>query len=35
VRFLLDYSNIQVNRANAPTADISANTIALRSQIAL
>ena len=35
VRFLLDYSNIQVNRASAPTTDISANTIALRSQIAL
>jgi len=35
VRFLLDYNNIQVNHANAPAMDISANAIALRSQIAL
>jgi len=35
VRFLLDYSNIQVNHANAPGSDISANAIGLRSQIAL
>jgi len=35
VRFLLDYSNIQVNHANAPGGDISANAIGLRSQIAL
>jgi phosphate-selective porin OprO/OprP len=34
VRFLLDYSNIQVNHANAPGNDISANAIGLRSQIA-
>ena len=35
VRFLLDYNNIQVSHANAPAGDISANAIALRSQIAL
>lgn len=35
VRFLLDYSNIQVNHANALGNDISANAIGLRSQIAL
>jgi len=35
VRFMLDYSNIQVNHANAPGNDISANAIGLRSQIAL
>jgi phosphate-selective porin OprO/OprP len=34
VRFLLDYNNIQVGHANAQAADISANAIALRSQIA-
>jgi len=35
VRFMLDYDNIQVNHANAPGNDISANAIGLRSQIAL
>jgi phosphate-selective porin OprO/OprP len=35
VRFMLDYNNIQVNHANAPGNDISANAIGLRSQIAL
>jgi len=35
IRFMLDYSNIQVNHANAPATDISANAVALRSQIAL
>jgi phosphate-selective porin OprO/OprP len=35
VRFLLDYNNIHVSHANAPANDISANAIALRSQIAL
>ena len=34
LRFMLDYDNIQVNHANAPGNDISANAIALRSQIA-
>ena len=34
VRFLLDYNNIRVSHANAPASDISANAIALRSQIA-
>jgi len=34
VRFMLDYDNIQVNHANAPGNDISANAIGLRSQIA-
>lgn len=34
VRFLLDYNNIHVSHANAPGNDISANAIALRSQIA-
>jgi phosphate-selective porin OprO/OprP len=35
VRFLLDYNNVQVSHANTPANDISANAIALRSQIAL
>jgi len=35
VRFLLDYSNIQVNHASARGAEVSANAIGLRSQIAL
>jgi phosphate-selective porin OprO/OprP len=34
IRFMLDYDNIQVNHTNAPATDISANAIALRSQIA-
>jgi phosphate-selective porin OprO/OprP len=34
VRFLLDYNNIRVSHANVPANDISANAIALRSQIA-
>jgi phosphate-selective porin OprO/OprP len=34
VRFMLDYENIQVSHANAPVNDISADAIALRSQIA-
>jgi len=33
LRFALDYDNLQVNHVNAPTSDISANAIALRSQI--
>jgi phosphate-selective porin OprO/OprP len=35
LRFALDYSNIAVSHAGAPANDISANAIALRSQIAL
>ncbi len=35
IRFSLDYDNIQVNHINAPATDISANAIALRSQISL
>jgi phosphate-selective porin OprO/OprP len=35
IRFSLDYDNIQVNHVNAPGTDISANAIALRSQISL
>lgn len=35
IRFLLDYDNIHIRHGNAPTTDISANAIALRSQIAL
>ncbi len=35
IRFALDYDNISVNHANAPATDISANAIALRSQMAL
>lgn len=35
VRFLLDYNNIRVSHTNASGNDISANAIALRSQIAL
>jgi phosphate-selective porin OprO/OprP len=34
VRFLLDYNNIRVSHSNAPGNDISANAVALRSQIA-
>jgi phosphate-selective porin OprO/OprP len=33
IKFQLDYDNISVNHANAPANDISANVIALRSQI--
>lgn len=33
IRFALDYDNIQVNHINAPATDISAQAIALRSQI--
>jgi len=33
LRFALDYDNISVNHINAPANDISANAIALRSQI--
>jgi phosphate-selective porin len=35
LRFALEYDNISVNHANAPATDISANAIALRSQISL
>ena len=35
IRFALNYDNIQVNHINAPATDISANAIALRSQISL
>ena len=35
LRFALDYSNISVSHAGAPANDISANAIALRSQILL
>ena len=35
IRFALDYDNIQVNHVNAPANDISANAIALRTQISL
>ncbi len=35
IRFALDYSNIAVSHAGAPANDISANAIALRSQISL
>jgi phosphate-selective porin OprO/OprP len=35
IRFSLDYDNISVNHINAPATDISANAIALRSQISL
>ena len=34
VRFMLDYNNIQISHTNVPVNDISANAIALRSQIA-
>ena len=35
IRFELDYDNIQVNHINLPANDISANAIALRTQISL
>lgn len=35
IKFQLDYENLQVNHGNAPANDISANVIALRSQIQL
>lgn len=35
LRFMLDYSRLQVNHIEAPGNDISANAIGLRSQIAL
>jgi len=35
LRFALDYDNISVNHVNAPSTDISASAIALRSQISL
>lgn len=35
LRFALDYSNIQVNHVNSAASDISANAIALRSQVSL
>jgi phosphate-selective porin OprO/OprP len=35
IRFALDYDNIQVNHVNAPTTDITAQAITLRSQISL
>lgn len=33
LKFQLNYDNIQINRVNAPANDISANAIAIRSQI--
>jgi phosphate-selective porin OprO/OprP len=35
LRFMLNYDNIQVNHVEAPAGDISANAVALRSQISL
>ena len=35
IKFQFNYENLQVNHVNAPANDISANVIALRSQIAL
>ena len=35
VRFALDYDNISVNHINAPATDITANAIALRTQVSL
>ncbi|MDB5735097.1 MAG: hypothetical protein JWN16_1734 [Alphaproteobacteria bacterium] len=35
IRFSLDYDNISVNHVNAPTTDISASAITVRSQISL
>ena len=35
LRFALDYSNISITHTGAPANDISANAIALRSQLAL
>jgi phosphate-selective porin OprO/OprP len=35
IKFQLNYENLQVNHVNAPGTDISANVIALRSQISL
>ena len=35
IKFQLDYDNIKVNHINAPTSDISADAVMLRSQIAL
>lgn len=35
IKFQFNYENLQVNHANAPANDISANIIALRSQISL
>ena len=35
IRFMLDYDNIRVTHTGAPAADITANAIGLRSQIAL
>jgi len=35
LRFALEYDNISVNHVNAPSTDISASALALRSQISL
>ena len=35
IKFQLDYDNIQVNHVNAPTTDISANAIVVRTQVSL
>jgi phosphate-selective porin OprO/OprP len=35
IKFQLNYDNIKVNHVNAPAADISADAVVLRSQIAL
>lgn len=35
LRFALEYDNIQINHINAPANDISANAVALRTQISL
>ena len=35
LRFELEYDNISVDHVNAPATDISANAIALRTQISL
>ena len=35
IKFQLDYDNLQVSHVNAPTTNISASAIAIRSQISL
>ena len=35
IRFGLDYNNIKVNHVNAPATDISADAVALRTQLSL